>query len=64
MREGNLRFNQAYTAREIYVSKSIWLAYSWKEIYASNLQKLFTETRLEGVNFTNTQPRKYFVYME
>ena len=31
------------------VSKSIGLAYSWKEIYVSNLQKVLTETRLEDV---------------
>ena len=31
--EGNLRFKigQAYTGGEIYVSKSIGLAYAWKE---------------------------------
>ena len=28
-----LRFGGAYVRREIYVSKSIGLAYSWKEIY-------------------------------
>ena len=39
--EGKLRFKigQAYTGREICISKSIGLAYSWKKIYASNLQK-------------------------
>ena len=38
-----------HTGREIYVSKSNGLAYSRKEIHASNLQKVFTETRLEDV---------------
>ena len=37
---------------------------SWKEIYVSNLQKVFTETRLEDVDLTKTQPCKHFVYME
>ena len=36
----------------IYVSKSNRLAYSWKKIYVSNLQEVFTETRLEDVDFT------------
>ena len=47
---------QVYTGREIYVSKSTGLAYSWKEIYASNLQKVFTETHLEDVDLSKTQP--------
>ena len=50
--------------REICVSKSIGPAYSWKEIYVSNLQKGFTETRLGDVDVTKTQPCKYFVYMD
>ena len=33
--------------REICFSKSIGLAHSWKEIYVSNLQQVFSETRLE-----------------
>ena len=44
---------------EIYVSKSIGLSYSsdsWKEIYVSSLQKIFTETRLEDVHISKTQP--------
>ena len=41
--EGTLRFKigQAYTWREICVSKSIGLAYSWKAIYVSNFQNVF-----------------------
>ena len=50
---------------QICVSKSITLAYSWKEIYVSNLQQqVFTETRLEDVDLSKTQPCKYFVYMD
>ena len=37
---------------------------SWKEIYVTNLQKVFTETRLEDVDLTKTQPCKPFVSME
>ena len=33
--------------REICFSKSIGLAHGWKEIYVSNLQQVFSETRLE-----------------
>ena len=40
----------AYTGREICVSKSIGLAYCWKEICNSNLQLVFTETRLKDVD--------------
>ena len=40
------------------------LAYSWKEIYVSNLQKVFTETRLEDVHLSKTLPCNYFVYMD
>ena len=43
---------------------SIGLVYSWKEIYVSSLQKVFTESRLKDVELTKTQPCKYFVYME
>ena len=50
--------------REICVSKSIGLGYSWKEIYVSNLQERFTETLIEDVDLSKTQPRKYFVYMD
>ena len=50
---------------KICVSKSIRLAYSWKEIYVSNLQQqVFTETRLEDVDLFKTQPCKYFAYMD
>ena len=38
-------------------------AYSWKEIYGSNLQQVFTETRLEDVDLSKTQPCKYLVYI-
>ena len=36
----------------------IGLAYSWKEIYVSNLHELFPETRLEDVDLSKTQPCK------
>ena len=64
--EGNWRFkiDYAYIAREICVSKSSGLAYSWKEIYVSNLQEVFTETRLEDVHISKTPPCKYFVCMD
>ena len=41
-----------------------WLAYSWKEIYASNLQTVFTETRLQDVDLSKARPYKYFVHMD
>ena len=45
------------TRGEICVSKSIGLAHSWKEIYViCNLYKGFTETRLEDVDLSKTQP--------
>ena len=37
------------------ISKSIGLAYSWKDICASNLQHVFTEARLEHVDLSKTQ---------
>ena len=40
-----------------------WLAYSWKEIYVSNLQKVFTETRHADGDLSKTQPCKDFVNM-
>ena len=46
------------------MSKSIGLAYSWKEIYVSNLQKVFTETPHEDVDISKMQPWKYYVYMD
>ena len=46
------------------VSKSIGLACSWREIYVSNLKQVFTETRLEDVVLSKTQPFKYFLYMD
>ena len=52
------------TWREMCVSKSIGLAYSWKEIYVSNSQKVFPETRLEDVDLSKTWPYKYFVHMD
>ena len=30
----------------------------------SNLLKVFTETRLEDVDLSKTQPCKYFIYMD
>ena len=64
--EGNWRFkiDYAYIARELCVSKSSGLAYSWKEIYVSNLQEVFTETRLEDAHISKTQPCKYFVCID
>ena len=50
--------------RKFYVSKSIGLAYSWKEIYVSNLQKGFLLKLPEVVDLTKTQPCKYLVYVE
>ena len=50
--------------REMCVSKSSGLAYSWKEIYVSNLQEVFTETRLEDVHISKTLACKYFVCMD
>ena len=49
---------------EICVSKSIGLAYSWKGIYVSNLQKDFTETRdrLGDLDLSKPQLHKYFQY--
>ena len=58
------KIGYAHTGREIFVSKSIGIAYSWKEIYVSNLQQFFTETRLENVDLSKTQPCKYFVYTD
>ena len=48
------------------MSKSIGLAYiiiyySWKEIYVSNLQHVFTKTCLADMDLFKTQPRKYFL---
>ena len=54
----------AYIRKGICVSKSIGLASSWEEIYVSNLQQVFTETRLEDVNLSKTQPCKCFVYID
>ena len=44
--------------------KSIGHAYNWKEIYVSNLQKVFTETCLKDADRTKTLPCKYFFKME
>ena len=64
--EGNLCFKIGYDYiwRKIGISKSIGLAYSWKEIYFSNLPKGFTETRSEDVDLSKTKPCNYFVYMD
>ena len=61
----NMRFKigQAYTGREICVSKSIELACSQKDIYVSNLHQVLTETRLEDIDLSKTQSCKYFVYI-
>ena len=42
---------------------SLYVYYSWKEIYVSNLQHVFTKTRLEDIDLSKTQPCKYFVYV-
>ena len=55
-----LKIGQAYTRWETCVSKSIRLAYSWKEMCVAG----FTEARLEDVDLSKTQPYKYFVYMD
>ena len=57
-------FSGSYIRREICASKSIGLAYSWKEIYVSNLQNVFNETRLEDVDLSKTHPCKCFVYID
>ena len=62
-----LIFGTAYIRRELcisksarlilggkFVSKSIGLGYSWKEIYLSNLQKVFTKTRLQDIDLSKT----------
>ena len=37
----------------------------WVSLYVSNLQQqVFTETRLEDVDLSKTQPCKYFIYMD
>ena len=63
-----LVFGGAYVWREICISKLARLTYiyiySWKEFYGSNLQKGFTETRLEDADLCKTQPCQYFVYMD
>ena len=60
----SFKIGQVYTGREICVLKSIGLAYSKKGIYVSNLQQVFTEIRLEDVDLSETQPVKYFAYMD
>ena len=47
----------------MWVSKSIGLAYSRKEIYVSNWYEAFTETRQEDVDLSKTQPCNFFVYI-
>ena len=37
------------------VSKSIGITYSWKEIYVSNLQQVFSETCLEDADLSKPQ---------
>ena len=59
-----LVFGGTYIWREICASKSTGLAYTWKEIYVSNLPKGFTEIRLEDVDLSKTHPCKYFFYMD
>ena len=58
------KIGSAYTGREICVSKSIGPVKSLKDIYVSNLQKVFTETRLEDVHLSKTQQGKYFVHID
>ena len=59
-----LIFGGAYLQREICVSKEIGLAYSWKEIDVSSLQKGFTETGLEDVDLSEMWQCKYLVYTD
>ena len=62
--EGHLRFQigYAYNGREICVLKSTGLAYSWKLIYVSNLQRCFTEIRLEDVDLSKLSHAKLCLY--
>ena len=55
---------EAYIRREICVSKFIGLAYSWKEIYVSNLQQVFSETRLVDVDLSKTSAMKVLCLYE
>ena len=48
----------------LYLKGNLHLKIDWKEIYVSNLQKVFTKTRREGVDLTKTQPCKYFIWNE
>ena len=68
-------FRGAYIQRKICTSKSARFiqlyrrkicleAYSWKEIYVSNLQQVSTETCLEDADLSKTQPCKYFVHVD
>ena len=41
--------------------RSLRSNYSWKEIYVSNLQHVFTRTYLEDMDLFKTQPCKYFI---
>ena len=50
--EGSLHFNVS----------QVDIAHSWKKIYVSNLQEVFTETLREYVDISNMQPQKYYVY--
>ena len=61
-----LIFGGAYIRRKICVSKSIELAYIWKEIYVSNLRLVFTETRLEDVDLSKklSHASSLFVWAE
>ena len=43
------------------INRDYNVAYSWKESYVSNLQQVFTETRLEDGDLSKPQPCKYFV---
>ena len=42
---------------------SLYIYYSWKEIYVSNLQHVFTKTCLEEKDLSKIQLCKYFVYI-
>ena len=54
-----LIFEGAYTQREICIPKLIGLAYSWKDIYVSNLHEVFTDrSRCEDMDLLKTQPCK------
>ena len=54
-----LIYGEAYTQRDSCFSKLIGLAYSWREIYISNVHQVFTDrTHCEDMDLLKTQPCK------